>query len=70
MLEVHPGVFVGDLPAGVRDRLWDMACGAAGLGSCILLHSIDTEQSFAIRTHGPTRRKIEDYEGLSLVRMA
>jgi len=68
MLEVHAGVFVGDPPASVRDRLWEKVCGEAGQGGCVLAHSDNSEQGFAIRTWGPTRRAVEDYEGLTLVR--
>jgi CRISPR-associated protein Cas2 len=67
-LEVHPGVFVGTPSAMVRDRLWDKACHSAGLGSCILVHSDTSEQGFNILTWGPTRRAVDDYDGLKLVR--
>jgi CRISPR-associated protein Cas2 len=68
MLEVHVGVFVGTPPASVRDRLWEKVCGAAGQGGCVLAYSSDTEQGLALRTWGPTRRAVEDWEGLKLVR--
>ena len=68
MLEVHPGVFVGSPSALVRDRLWEKACSSSKAGSCILVHSSDSEQGFAVRTWGPTRRAIEDYDGLTLIR--
>lgn len=69
-LEVHPGVFVGAASGMVRDRLWEKACQSAGLGSCILVHSDTSEQGFAIRTWGPTRRAVDDYDGLKLIRRA
>ena len=69
MLEVRAGVFLGSLSAMVRDRLWAKACQAAKDGSCILLYNTNSEQGFAIRTAGPTRRRIEDFEGLVLVRV-
>jgi len=69
-LEVHAGVFVGSPSAIVRDKLWDMVRHSAKQGGCILLHNDDSEQGFAIRTWGPTRRAIEDYDGLKLVRRA
>lgn len=68
MLEVHAGVFVGNPSAMVRDKLWDKVCQSAGQGGCVLLHADTSEQGFAIRTWGPTRRAIEDYDGLLLVR--
>jgi len=69
MLEVHPGVFVGSPSAMVRDRLWEKACSSSKAGSCILVRSADCEQGFAVQAWGSTQRAIEDYEGLTLVRM-
>jgi CRISPR-associated protein Cas2 len=68
MLEVHPCVFVGTPSALVRDKLWDKACASARGGSCVLLHNDNSEQGFAIRTWGPTRRVVDNYDGLKLVR--
>ena len=70
LLEVHAGVFVGSPSALVRDKLWEEVCRSAKQGGCILLYSDDSEQGFAIRTWGPTRRAIDDYDGLKLVRRA
>lgn len=68
MLEVHAGVFVGNPPAAVRERLWVKVCDDAGQGGCVLAHRADCEQGFSLRTWGPTRRAVEDWEGLVLVR--
>ncbi len=70
LLEVHAGVFVGSPSALVRDRLWETVIHSARQGGCLLLHNDDSEQGFAIRTWGPTRRAIDDYDGLKLVRSA
>ncbi|MBI2889995.1 MAG: type I-E CRISPR-associated endoribonuclease Cas2 [Nitrospirae bacterium] len=67
-LEPHAGVFVGRVSAMVRDRLWEKACGSAKDGGCVMIHSSNTEQGFAIRTWGRTARSINDFEGLFLVR--
>ena len=68
MLEARAGVFIGDVTAMVRDKLWEKACGAAKGGSVLLIHSADTEQGFAIRSHGAPDRTLVDYEGLLLFR--
>ncbi len=68
MLELHAGMFVGDMSALVRDKLWEMVCGRLKGGAALMAHSSDTEQGFAIRYWGDTKRYIEDYEGLMLVR--
>ena len=68
-LEPKAGVFVGRVSAMVRDRLWEKACKQAKEGGCLLIHSSNTEQGFAIRTWGRTARLIADFEGLYLVRV-
>ncbi|MBI4320950.1 MAG: type I-E CRISPR-associated endoribonuclease Cas2 [Chloroflexi bacterium] len=69
LLELKAGVFVGDVSAMVRDRLWEKACRERGEGGAILVHNTDNEQGFALRMHGDTGRLVEDFEGLSLVRL-
>lgn len=67
MLELRAGVFVGNISALVRDKLWDMLGEKLRGGNALLLHSDATEQGFAIRTHGKSERVIRDFEGLFLV---
>ncbi|MGI5939729.1 MAG: type I-E CRISPR-associated endoribonuclease Cas2e [Thermoleophilia bacterium] len=69
MLEPKAGVFVGRPSAMVRDKLWDRICERGGHGGGLLIHSSDNEQGYRIRTWGETSRMIEDFDGLSLVRM-
>jgi CRISPR-associated protein Cas2 len=69
LLELRPGVFIGNISALVRDRLWDMLCEKLRGGYALLLYSATTEQGFAIRTHGETGRVIRDFEGLFLVQL-
>jgi CRISPR-associated protein Cas2 len=67
-LEPKSGVFVGRVSALVRDRLWEKACGEAKEGGCVMIYRSNNEQGFQIRTWGKTSRKIENFEGLLLVR--
>lgn len=67
LLEPHAGVFVGNLPARVRDRLWEKVEREAGDGSGVLLFSARTEQGFAVRAFGDRRRFPADFEGLTLI---
>lgn len=83
LLELRPGVFVGQVSAMVRDGLWEEVC--AGLerrrpkggpherggepSGAMLVYSTNTEQGFALRTHGHPTRRVVDFEGLSLVRV-
>lgn len=69
MMELKPGVFLGTVSALVRDELWEL-CRARlrRTGGCMLIHPAQTEQGFAIRTHGKLTRVPVEYEGLWLLR--
>lgn len=67
MLELRTGVFVGNVSALVREKLWEAVCQKLKGGGATLLHSAATEQGYKIRTHGDTSRKIRDFDGLQLV---
>jgi CRISPR-associated protein Cas2 len=67
-LEPKAGVFVGRVSAMVRDRLWQKACSGAKSGGCVMIYSSNTEQGYQVRTWGESARRIEDFEGLLLVR--
>ncbi len=69
LLELRAGVFVGDVSAMVRDRLWEKVCEGAKGGGAILVHNADNEQGFALRFAGANDRKLVEYEGLWLVRI-
>ncbi len=69
MLELRAGVFVGTVSAMVRDRLWEKACQEMDGGAGMLVYSADTEQGFAIRFWGGTGRVVEDFDGLTLIRV-
>jgi CRISPR-associated protein Cas2 len=68
MLELRSGVFVADLSAAVRDKLWQMVCGKMRAGAGMIVYNAATEQGCAIRFHGDTSRVVEDFEGLLLIR--
>lgn len=70
LIEPRAGVFVGKVSAMVRDRLWDMVCAKVKNGGAALLYPNPTEQGFAVRTHGERNRELEDWEGLTLVRLS
>jgi CRISPR-associated protein Cas2 len=69
LIELRAGVFVGNISALVRDKLWDMLCQKLRGGNALLLYSATTEQGFAIRTHGESGRVVRDFEGLSLMQI-
>lgn len=67
MLELRPGVFVGNISALVREKLWEAVCQKLKGGAATLLHSAANEQGYKIRTFGDTTRKIKDFDGLQLI---
>jgi CRISPR-associated protein Cas2 len=69
LLEPKAGVFVGRVSALVRDKLWEKACKNAKDGGCLMIHTTNNEQGFQMKSWGRTARVIEDFDGLSLVRM-
>lgn len=69
MLEPSSGVFTGTLSALVRDFVWFEVCKSCGDGGAVLAHAAANEQGFQVWTWGKTRRVVEDFEGLTLMRM-
>lgn len=67
MLEVNPGVFVGHLPARVRDELWDRTMDLIGKGRALMVHTTDGEQRLSFRTHGHEWEP-QDHDGILLMR--
>lgn len=67
MIELRPGVFVGNVSAMVREKLWEAICQKLKGGAVTLLHSAANEQGYTIRTFGDTSRRIRDFDGLQLV---
>ena len=67
LLEVKAGVFVGNVSAMVRDRLWKKVCADSKGGACMMLWSANNEQGFNIDFWGATSRIVTDWEGLKLL---
>lgn len=69
MVEPHTGIFVGHVTALVRDLLWEKCCKAKGVGGVLQIWSTNNEQHFAMRNYGDTKRCVEEFEGLQLIRI-
>lgn len=67
LLEVAPGVYVGKLPARVRDRLWGQIVSMMGNGRALMIHSAANEQGLSFRTSGHSWEP-EDVDGIRLMR--
>lgn len=69
LMELKTGVFIGNISALVRDKLWEMVCAKLGAqGGAYLVHSCVGEQGYIIKTHGELSRLVADFEGIQLVR--
>ncbi|NOT60524.1 MAG: type I-E CRISPR-associated endoribonuclease Cas2 [Acidobacteria bacterium] len=69
LLELKTGVFVGNVSALVRDKLWHMICMKLKTGAGLMVFNAAREQGYEIRTHGPTSRTPEDFDGLILMKI-
>ncbi|HNW46596.1 MAG TPA: type I-E CRISPR-associated endoribonuclease Cas2e [Thermotogota bacterium] len=70
MIEPKAGVFVGNLSALVRDKLWDKVREKSKRGSCTMIHTHNNEQGYLISQHGESSRTIEDIEGIQLIKFS
>lgn len=69
MIEPRTGVFVGNVSALVRDKLWEKINQQKSGGAAMLIHTARTEQGFQVRTLGDPSRQTIDHEGLMLIRI-
>lgn len=69
MIQPQSGVFVGDVSAMVRDRLWARVCAYAGAGACLLVCAAQNEQGFEVWQHGDPARELVDLDGFAAVRV-
>jgi CRISPR-associated protein Cas2 len=68
MLEFQAGVFVGQVPSRVREKLWLKVISKSREGSAIMIVPARNEQGFAVRCHGDTAREPVDFDGITLMR--
>jgi len=69
LVEPRVGVFVGNVSAVVRDKLWELVCREREPTAGMLICGAKNEQKFQIRVHNDPTREIVDWEGLQLVRI-
>ena len=70
LLEVKPGVFLGEVTATVRDELWNtiVSENKGRFDGVILAYSTNTEQGFDLKSIGNPHRCIIDLEGVKLIK--
>lgn len=67
LLEISPGVFVGRVPARVRDELWARVIELCLDGRAIMVFSARNEQGLDFRVHNHNW-EVVDVDGLRLMR--
>lgn len=67
LLEVSTGVYVGHVPARVRERLWLRILEDVGKGRALMIYSTRREQRFSIRVHNHSWEPV-DMDGLTVMR--
>lgn len=67
LLESKPGVFVGNISALVRDKLWKKICEDENELSAIIIYSAANEQGFRMEMTGEPQRRVVDIEGIQLI---
>lgn len=68
MLQPATGIFVGDVSAEVRSRLWSRVCAYKRSGACVMVTAARNEQGFELRQHGDRSVELIDADGFALVR--
>ncbi len=66
LIQPKTGVFVGRVPARVRERLWEKVGRKLRGGAALMVCNAQNEQGFEVRSFGRTSKSIEDFEGLFL----
>lgn len=67
LLEVHAGVYVGDLSVKVREMIWRQVATGIEEGSAVMAWSTNTEQGYDFTTLGTDRRVPVEFDGVKLV---
>lgn len=68
LIEVSPGVYVGNPNARIRDALWEMIIGTITTGRAVMTYPTrSNEQGFEIRVHRSQWETV-DFDGMTLMR--
>ncbi|MBZ5555350.1 MAG: type I-E CRISPR-associated endoribonuclease Cas2 [Acidobacteriia bacterium] len=67
LLEIRPGVYVGDYSVRVRDYVWKQVEDGIEEGNAVMIWSARTESGFDFLTLGKNRRIPCEMDGVKLV---
>ena len=66
LLEISPGVFVGQIGSRIRDSLWERTCRLIKNGKATMVFNARNEQHLNFRVHGSDWEPI-DFDGIKLI---
>lgn len=66
LLEISPGVFVGNISARVREHLWTRVTTFVEDGRAIMVYSARNEQGLDFKVHRPAWSTV-DCDGMALI---
>ena len=67
LLEIRPGVYVGNFSKRVREMIWQQVQAGIEEGNAIMTWSTNTESGYDLLTLGKQRRIPVELDGLKLV---
>lgn len=69
LLEPKHGVFVGNVNAMVREKLWKKIQNSGNETNAIMIFNTDNEQGYALEMIGEPKRCVVDIEGIELIKI-
>lgn len=66
MIEISPGVYVGNITARVRELMWERVIELCGRGRALMVHSVAGEQRLTFDAHNHAWKPV-DFDGLTLM---
>jgi CRISPR-associated protein Cas2 len=67
LIEVKTGVFLGNVSARVRDKLWEHCMKNKNTGGVFQAWNSNNEQGYLMRLNGMNNRQVVDWEGVQLI---
>ena len=68
LLEVKTGVYVGNISASVRMRLWKKVQDNVMSGAALIIYTAQNEQGFEVEVCRTPERSVVDMEGIYLIK--
>lgn len=69
LLQIKTGVFVGNISARVREKLWERILNQKKKQSASMIFSSNSDQGFSVLNCGNTKFDIVDYDGFILTKI-